>query len=220
MNKTLITGCSWIQKMHKYNSKFDYASFGGRGLWKIYNYLYKSNIDKYQTIIIQLPAPVRNDPNCKSTTDRFNIFLNSIKELGEQKASKIQLDNYKQKILDINSLHKNIHFFLYNVGGYPLRHPYDFGENADEDFINWLKENNLNHLHLSFENKAGYGLEEKNEPDLEFWEYYHKENPHSESNKQFKKYWSIISPKGTIIIDPHPNKKADKLALELISKIT
>jgi hypothetical protein len=220
MKKTLITGCSWIQEMYKYNSKFDYASFGGQGLWKIYNYLREGNIEGYETIIVQLPAPVRNHPNCTSTTDRFNNFLDSIKKSGEQKASKTQLDNYKQKILDINLLHKNIYFFLYNVGGYPLRHPYDFGENADKDFINWLKENNLNHLHLSFENQAGYGVKEKFEPDLEFWEYYHKENPHNRSDKQFKKYWSIIAPKNTIIFDPHPNKKADILALELISKIT
>jgi protoporphyrinogen oxidase len=37
--KTLITGCSWIQRMHKQNKiknlDIDYASFGGQGLWKI-----------------------------------------------------------------------------------------------------------------------------------------------------------------------------------------
>ena len=214
----LITGCSWIQKMHKYdNTNFTYKSYGGQGLWKIYNSLKDlKDLSSYQGIVVQLPAPVRNHPSSVSTTDRFNVFLSRIKKLGEQKAKEESINEYKQKILDINKLHKNIVFFLYNVGGYPLRHPYDFGKKADQELISFFRENGLQYLYLSFEGESGYGLNEKNEPNLEFWKYYHIENPHNQKNKDFKKHWSIIAPKGTIILDPHPNKKADIKALELI----
>ena len=183
--KVLITGCSWIQKMWITDSNFYYKSFGGQGLWKIYNEI-NSNFKDYKNIVVQLPAPVRNHPTCRSTTNRFNIFLNKIKKLGEIKATQDLLEEYKQKILDINKLHKNIVFFLYNVGGYPLRHPYDFGENADKELINFFKENNLKHLYLSFEGKAGYGLDEKEELDFKFWEYYHQEYPQDQKNKTYK----------------------------------
>tara|TARA_R100001377_G_scaffold75574_1_gene52189 strand:+ start:17056 stop:17733 length:678 start_codon:yes stop_codon:yes gene_type:complete len=214
----LITGCSWIQKMHKYNdTDFIYKSYGGQGLWKIYNSLKDlKDSSSYQGIVVQLPAPVRNHPTNISTTDRFNLFLNRIEKLGEQKAREESINEYKQKILDINKLHKNIVFFLYNVGGYPLRHPYDFGKEADKELINFFEENNLQYLYLSFEEESGYGITEENGVLRDFWEYYHTENPYNQKNKNFKKYWSIISPKGTIILDPHPNKKADIKALELI----
>jgi len=52
--------------------------------------------------------------------------------------------------------------------------------------------------------------------DEEFWEFYHENNPANRKSKDFKKYWSIISPKGVISIDPHPNEKANKIALKLI----
>jgi hypothetical protein len=213
--KVLITGCSWIQKMHKISTDFNYKSFGGQGLWKIYNEI-KVNGKDYENIVVQLPTPIRNHPSCTSTTDRFNIFLKKIEQLGEERAAQDLLKEYKQKILDINKLHENIVFFLYNVGGYPLRHPYDLGKNADKELINFFRENNLKYLYLSFEGKAGYGLDEKEELDSEFWEYYHKENPHNQKNRTYKKYWSIIAPKTTIILDPHPNEKADRQAIELI----
>jgi len=80
-----------------------------------------------------------------------------------------------------------------------------------------IEDNQLEHLYLSFESKKGYGSIEEDCDDEEFWEYYHENNPANRKSKNFKKYWSLISPRGVISIDPHPNQKANKIALELIN---
>ena len=218
--KILITGCSWVQRMHKQNYPkdidIDLKSFGGQGLWRIKKHLKIVNTDIYDYIFIQLPTPIRNDEISISTTDKFNQFIKDIKEMGEDVASEKWLDEYRKKIVEINEMHDNVVFFLYNVGGYPLRHPYDFGKNIDKEMIYFLEESNLNHIYLSFEGKPGYGLNEDKCDDEEFWEYYHINNPNNQSDKDFKKYWSIISPRNWISIDPHPNEKANKLALDMI----
>jgi len=217
--KIYITGCSWIQRMYKQKTKsidVNYNSYGGQGLWKIKDHLKSNNFDEYDSIIVQLPTPIRNDSISASTTDKFNQFISGINKFGEERVSKKMLDEYKEKIIEINKLHKRVVFFLYNVGGYPLRHPYDFGINSDNEMINFLKCNRLEHLYLSFEGKRGYGLIEEDCEDEEFWEFYHENNPANRKSKDFKKYWSLISPKGVISIDPHPNEKANKIALKLI----
>ena len=155
--KTLITGCSWIQRMHKQNKiknlDIDYASFGGQGLWKISDYLKSRDLNVYDSIVVQLPTPIRNDAVSKSTTDKFNQFINQIKDLGIQEASNKIMSDYKDKIFEINQLHDKVVFFLYNVGGYPFRHPYDFGVNIDNEMIRFFEDNQLEHLYLSFESK-------------------------------------------------------------------
>ena len=218
--KILITGCSWVQRMHKQkypkDIDIDLKSFGGQGLWRIEEHLKIFDVRVYDYVFIQLPTPIRNDAESKSTTSKFNKFINDIKKIGEKPAVDKWLNNYKQKIIDVNKLHKNIVFFLYNVGGYPLRHPYDYGVNIDNEMIEFLKQSDLNHIYLSFEGMAGYGMDEEKCDDSEFWEYYHINNPANQSNKDFKKYWSIISPKGWISLDPHPNEKANKDAIDMI----
>tara|TARA_Y100000034_G_scaffold79960_1_gene95971 strand:+ start:259 stop:999 length:741 start_codon:yes stop_codon:yes gene_type:complete len=238
--KILVLGCSWIQKMNKQNHllKFninrthsntidvEYLSFPGQGLWTIAKYLRSlqekpwfsgsSDFDKFDAFVIQLPTPIRNEENSTSTTNRFKMFIKQIKELGEIKASKKILDEYKEKIIEISKLGKKVVFFLYNVGGYPFRHPYDFGIDIDDKMVEFFRDNGLEHLYLSFEGKEGYGVKEEDCEDEEFWEFYHENNPANRKSKDFKKYWSIISPKGVISIDPHPNEKANKIALKLI----
>ena len=218
--KILVTGCSWIQAMHKQQilrgNDFTFKSFGGQGLWRIESYLKDIQKDTFDFIFVQLPTPVRNEINSLSTTEKFNEFVDDIKKLGEKLAANKWLTEYKQKIIDINKIHKNIVFFLYNVGGYPFRHPYDYGMDIDNKMIEFFKKAKLSYIDLSFEGIAGYGKNEDKCDDLEFWEYYHANNPKNQSDKDFKKYWSIISPKNWISIDPHPNEKADKIALEVM----
>ena len=221
-----MTGCSWIQRMHKLTGGnkrtgewngvgIDYNSFGGQGVWRIEHYLESNDFSHYDFVVVQLPTPIRNEVHERDTTSRFKAFLEDIKKEGEEEASKNLLDSYKQKMIDISNLHKRVVFFLYNVGGYPLRHPYDFGVNAEEDMIEFFNETGLEYIRLSFEGSKGYGLDEKECEDEELWDFYHKDNPPKRS-KEFKKYWSLISPKGVISTDPHPNEKANKIALELI----
>mgnify|MGYP003645905157 CR=1 FL=1 len=219
MKNILITGCSWVQKMYKYNTNYDYeyASFGGRGLWYIQDYLQSRKLNNYDGIVIQLPTPIRNIIQSNDTTERFHNFIEQIKTLGEEPAATELLNEYKQTIIEINKLHDNIVFFLYNVGGYPLRHPYNFSDDADNNMLNFLKSNNLKHLYLSYEGESGYGLAEEECLDEEFWEYYHENNPFN-GNSTLKHYWNIIAPKNVIIKDPHPNETADRAALNLIDK--
>ena len=215
----LITGCSWVQRMKKQKELVTdgmrFKSFGGQGLHRIEEHLDKCDTDDIDYVFLQLPTPIRSGFSM-STTEKFKEFVSVIKEVGEDVASKKWLDSYKQKIFDINKLHNNIIFFLYNVGGYPFRHPYDFGKSIDKKMLDFFEDNGLKSIYLSFEGKAGYGIVEEICADEEFWEYYHINNPKNRSDKYFKKYWSLISPKGWISIDPHPSSKADKLALKLI----
>ena len=217
MKNILITGCSWVQKMHKYSTDYEYASFGGRGLWYIQNYLQSKKLNNYDGIVIQLPTPIRDIIKSNDTTQRFYNFIEQIKTNGEETAATELLNKYKQTIIEINKLHDNVVFFLYNVGGYPLRHPYNFSDDADNNMLTFLKSNNLKHLYLSYEGKSGYGLDEEECLDEEFWEYYHENNPLN-GTTILRRYWNIIAPKNVIIKDPHPNEIADKAALKLINK--
>ena len=83
-----------------------------------------------------LYAPVAKPTEYKTLEGKYvtPIKHNTIKEAREW------LDSYKQKIIDINKLHNNIIFFLYNVGGYPFRHPYDFGKSIDKQ-LEGIREN-------------------------------------------------------------------------------
>ncbi len=72
-----------------------------------------------------------------------------------------ELDEYKEKIIEISKLGKKVVFFLYNVGGYPFRHPYDFGIDIDDKMVEFFRDNGLEHLYLSFEGKEGYGVKEE-----------------------------------------------------------
>ena len=214
--KVLITGCSWVQSMKQQKTSFDFElkSFGGRGIFYLNNYLKTNDINQYEHVVVQLPTPIRNNISSSSTTERFNVFINEINKTSEEKTAQKYLEQFKEQVLEISKLHKNVIFFLYNVGGYPFRHPYDFGDKADEQFIDFFTEKKLKFIYLSFEGQSGFGVKEQ-VCDDEFWNYYHENNP-SERSKEFQKYWSLISPAGVISIDPHPNHKADKIALNSI----
>jgi len=113
----LITGCSWVQRMKKQKELVTdgmrFKSFGGQGLHRIEEHLDKCDTDDIDYVFLQLPTPIRSGFSM-STTEKFKEFVSVIKEVGEDVASKKWLDSYKQKIFDINKLHNNIIFFLYN----------------------------------------------------------------------------------------------------------
>ena len=126
MKNVLVTGCSWVQRMKNHNKEnldnrfnFDYLSYGGQGIRKIKKILKKFNTsEEYDTIIVQLPTPIRNKEDHTNTTELFCNFVDSFNnDEEEKKAAEKMLDEYKQKIIEINKLHKDVVFFLYNVGG-------------------------------------------------------------------------------------------------------
>ena len=84
--KIFLTGCSWIQRMHRLTGGdmrtgevddvvIDYESFGGQGLWKIEHHLKLDDFSQYDFVVIQLPTPIRNEVHCINTTLRFKDFI-------------------------------------------------------------------------------------------------------------------------------------------------
>ena len=72
------------------------------------------------------------------------------------------MKEYKDIILEINKLHPNVVFFLYNTGGYPLRHPFDFGKDIDKKFIEFFRENERSSKMVIVNDPAESNLEEGN----------------------------------------------------------
>ena len=221
MKKVLIAGCSFVQRMgpHTQNEIYDgvsfkYASFGGQGLWKIEQVLkYMSDLNDYDYVVVQLPAPVRNTVNGADTTERFCTLIDSFDEIGKEFAIKNSIDEYKQKIKDINILHDNIIFFWYNIVGYPFRHPFDYGDKIIGGMYKFFEDYNF--IDLSFEGKPGYHLKERPETDEEFVDYYYKTYPSGLKGK-YNDNCCLSKVPGTIVEDGHPNQKADLVALRKI----
>ena len=223
---------------------FRYASYGGQGLWKIEDVLQnmsKGNpppsnhqilgkrsrsgrsvihqngvhhhIDIYDYIIVQLTTPIRNTIGDKDTTKMTCKFIDSFDEIGKDSAFEKNISEYKQKIKDINLLHKNVVFFLYNVGGYPFKHPVNYSDEIVEEMYKFFEDYNF--IHLSFEGQPGYHFREKPSDDEEFVDYWYESWPPNLKGK-YNEYCSMSKVPGVLIEDPHPNKKADIIALEKI----
>ena len=238
MKKVLVTGCSWVMRMgpHTQNEIYDgvsfkYASFSGQGLWKIeqvlkymsegrsvspnhsWNNGVHSYLNDYDYVVVQLPTPVRNTVNGADTTERLCTLIDSFDEIGKEFAIKNSIDEYKQKIKDINILHDNIIFFWYNIVGYPFRHPFDYGDKIIGGMYKFFEDYNF--IHLSFEGKPGYHLKERPETDEEFVDYYYKTYPSGLKGK-YNDNSCLSKVPGTIVENPHPNQKADLVALRKI----
>ena len=117
-----------------------------------------------------------------------------IKEVGKTPAEELALRMYLDAVGRINSLHQNVVFFVFNVGGYPFRHPYDFGVSFEGEFIKKLITLNIQTLCLSFENIPGCANNEKRLTT--------RSRPPPNHDVEG---WSIIHPPDKVIYDAHPN---------------
>lgn len=202
--KIICIGCSWSRYWPQFIDKITqvkWEGYCGKGLDYLSGVLNNKELIDYDYIVIQLPTPIRSidKKNGKKTLGLLFDFIGSFKLLGEKKACSFLLSYYKDKILTISEkLESRVVFFLYNVGGYPFRCPFDFGRDIDLEFIDFFNSNELDYVYLSFEGRSGYGLKESNtKPML---------NQH------------IVHPDDCFIIDPHPNGKADKEAALVIER--
>jgi hypothetical protein len=236
--RILCTGCSWtdVWPNHLPDSiNFHKASLHGAGLGNLHKLLVEKGSDKrefaskFGMIICQLPTPIRSHEGA-DTTDKHKKFVDSFGDKDDEEnyleevAKEKLLTEYKNKILEMNKLHPEIVFFLYNTGGYPLRHPFDFGEDVDEKLIEFFKENNLKHIYLSFEGVPGYCKQEEDCDDLEYKDFVEKNMKRVLKiksiyrNRMNEDYWVWQHPENRIIYDPHPSKRADKIAAKTVRK--
>ena len=222
--RILCIGCSWTEGWpHHLPESFNFhkSSLHGLGLGKIkQTFEDKGFIEKFDVAICQLPTPIRTfGPG--DTTDSHRDFVNSFEGKPRTAIRKL-MKEYKDIILEINKLHPNVVFFLYNTGGYPLRHPFDFGKDFDKKFIEFFRENDLRDIYLSFEGLAGYCKQEEDCDDSEYKDFVEKNmkrilkigKPYRD--KMDGKYWVWQHPENRIIYDHHPSKRANKIAAKTV----
>ena len=192
--KIFSIGCSWNESWPDFindNKDVTKVAMHGKGIKEIYNKMLNQDLKEY---------------------DYFN-------EVGEDTACNNLLNSYKDDILLINSLHDNVIIFLYNTGGYPLRHPFDFGENIDYNFVDFFKNNNLKHVYLTFESIPGHCRHEEEWDDPEFKDYVEKSvkrmlDMHGTADEK----WVWHHPDNIMIFDAHPSKKSNLVAAKKIEE--
>jgi hypothetical protein len=147
----MTIGCSWTDKYPDYitSAYVDKRSYHGKGLWFIENKLNEIDTRRYDKIIVQLPTPIRFRASISDTEDSIKEFKLSM--MGDDKL----LRAYERKILDI-SQDSRVVFLLYNTGGYPFRHPYDFGAQAEEQVILYMEKNGIQHIKVILEGLHGF----------------------------------------------------------------
>jgi len=210
--KILCVGCSFTRHWPDYLTvDHDKKAFCGKGLWYIHDELNNIDLKQYSQIICQLPTPVRYTSKDlfkttrQSLQDIFNLFKGAIRDTVEANL----LKEYKDEILKFNKLHDNIVYFIFNIGGYPFKHPLFLGQKIDEEMIDFFKKEGLNYVYLSFEGEVGYAANEREideEKDAELVERLEAE----------KGRGHLISPQGYLIIDLHPNRNASEIAANKI----
>ena len=221
VKKVLITGCSWVLNIKEDTSEetyegvdFDLASFPGQGLWKIKEVLsIRSNLNDYDCVVVQLPTPVRNTPNGRDTTADLCRLIDSFDDDSKESVVKNSMNEYKQKVKEIDALHDNTIFFWYNLVGYPFKHPFNYGDEIINDLHKFFNDYNL--IHLSFEGQSGYHIKERLEEDEEFVDYYYQNYP-SHLNGKYNDNCYLSKVPGTIVEDGHPNQRANLIALKKI----
>tara|TARA_R110000824_G_scaffold173550_4_gene351692 strand:+ start:519 stop:1208 length:690 start_codon:yes stop_codon:yes gene_type:complete len=224
--KIFSIGCSWNESWPDFindNKDVTKVAMHGKGIKEIYNKMLNQDLKEYDYVVVQLPTPIRSFkyPELSGVATRqYHInFVNSFNEVGEDTACNNLLNSYKDDILLINSLHDNVIIFLYNTGGYPLRHPFDFGENIDYNFVDFFKNNNLKHVYLTFESIPGHCRHEEEWDDPEFKDYVEKSvkrmlDMHGTADEK----WVWHHPDNIMIFDAHPSKKSNLVAAKKIEE--
>lgn len=239
--RILCIGCSWTRvwpdKLPYQNTKYKLSkkAMDGHGLNDIYHHL-EAHAKPFDHIIVQLPTPIRSFRNRHlfhfNTGNQFKNFIDSWKdkiteeiEYFKELATEELLNKYKNTILKINDLHPNIHFFLYNTGGYPFRHPFDFGKDIHEKMIKWFRYKDIKHIHLTLENKPGFCTGEQHDVEEEYREYAMERMakkalaPVGHKNRlELIDNWVAQHPPHCLVLNAHPNNDGDEIAATTVQK--
>jgi hypothetical protein len=173
-------------------------SLGGWGLPEFVKKL--EELEKQpRTLFVQLPTPIRSFPEePEILKERTLCWLRKFRSSGWEDERLLKL--YWDDLERIKALHPSVVFFMYNVGGYPLRAPYDFGVRAENDMLAEFARRGWGFLRCTFEGRPGFAKREKR------------------VDREFRKRYletldlDIVHPDGCIVIDPHPNRSADVIA--------
>ena len=202
--RILCAGCSWSRSwpgMMAQILQVDWISGGGKSLGWIREQVCALEWSAYDAIIIQVPTPIRSIKNTGlNTRGCLDRFMDESRSLTERLCRKLTMDQYRQDAYKLASTIDGVLFFVYNVGGYPFRCPYEFGDDSEKKFTEWLTRKRIRHTLLSFEGKPGYAKVERAEAMPDQW-------------------FNPIDSPGHRIHDPHPNPTADALAAKHIEEV-
>ncbi len=156
----LCVGCSWSLYYPKYITDVEtvhWEGIDGGSLWKIGEKLKKLNLTKYRYVFVQLPTPIRtfvSESKVCITAKVCRKFIESFDGTPERVAANLLLKKYKKQLLEIDKL-KKVVFFIFNTGGYPFQGVYNFGEEREDEFIEFFIKNYIPHikLHLGYQKK-------------------------------------------------------------------
>ena len=149
--RVLCIGCSWSEGYPAYLTAgfVTKHNFNGKGLWYIVNQLENDEkAERYNKIILQLPTPIRyriDIPDTRRSIEEFKRSMMSERQV---------IDSYKKEIVKIINKYNSIIILLYETGGYPFRHPYDFGENVRREMIEFIGETRS--IHVDFNNEENH----------------------------------------------------------------
>ncbi len=225
--KIFSIGCSWNESWPDFISDdkdVTKVAMHGKGIKEIRNEMLNHNLNEYDYVVVQLPTPIRSFryPELAGLATRvYHVnFVDSFKEQDEDTACDNLLNSYKEDILSISSLHKNVIIFLYNTGGYPLRHPFDFGKDIDDRFVDFFQDNNLKFVYLSYEGVPEHCRHEEEWDDPEFKDYVQKSvkrllDMHGRADEK----WVWQHPENIMIFDAHPSEKSNKKAAKVVEDL-
>lgn len=210
----LCIGCSWSKNYPKYLQRpKSWVTFGGQGLPEFLDHLGKVPLDHYSSIVVQLPTPIRSfECKIENPAQRTRCMFKAFVESGTGQS--VLLARYLDEAVQISELHPNVLFFLYNVGGYPFRHPFTFDQPGEPNIRRLFRELGLDLITLSFEGKPGYAKKEEKVDPIVRSKYMVDQIVHQGYGYE----WNVEHPPDHVILDAHPNEKADRLAAKLIDK--
>ena len=164
-----------------------------------------------------MPVGLRDEPSLQTfdSVDKLaKSYVNAVKMIGGNPDNLIPLPQEGESWDS-----------FYNQLGRPEQADgYDFGEDVDEKLIEFFKENNLKHIYLSFEGLPGYCKQEEDCDDLEYRDFAEKNMKrilkiiNFYRDRMNKEYWVWQHPENRIIYDPHPSKRADKIAAKMVKE--
>ena len=150
-------GCSWTENWPRY-VPCDSTCLDGKGI-DTFRRTLKGHDDlvKYDTVIVQLPTPIRRGEGY--TAAGVAAYVKRVAGVGEKVARMWLLHKYMEDVKAIAALHRDVRFLLLEVGGYPFRKPFDFGEDARRHLIASLPQDLIR---LDFGDDKRYWLNENN----------------------------------------------------------
>lgn len=174
-------------------------------------------------LLVQIPTPVRSVLKDSLPVQKTASYINDHerlrKILGKENADIEVIDDYKKHLTSISKLHKRVIFLIFNVGGYPFRHPCDFGKDCESKILDFIKQQNFEFVYRTFESQKGYSVNEISVNESQKQHLIETTKSQTTNVESYKSIYShCIHPHETFIIDAHPNELAASIFAQDISE--